>query len=92
MKKLVLAAAAAATLALIVPASAQSVTIDSGMHRDRSAVVVHRDRGYHRGPIVVRSRAEYRPHRKVVIIKQNRGHHYGWNRSRHHNRTVVIER
>ena len=85
MKKFVLAAAAAATLAMIVPAAAQSVTVGVGTG----------DRGMHRSErVVVHSRTHMRPRAdRVVIIKKRHppGHAYGWDRPRH-KRTVIIER
>ena len=83
MRKLVLVAAAAATFATIVPASAQSVTVGVG------------DRGYHRSDrVVIHSRTHMRPRAdRVVIIKKKRppGHAYGLYKP-HHKRTVIIER
>ena len=55
MKKLAFALIAVSSLALALPAAAETVVIKSGRHHhhwnsDRSAaIVIKRDRGYHRG-------------------------------------------
>lgn len=83
MKKLVVAVAAVATLGMIVPAAAQSVTIGVGGDGYR------RDRG-----VVVQSRTDVRPRGdRVVIVKKKRPPYhrsYGYDRPR--SRTVIIER
>lgn len=89
MKKLAFIAAAAATLALTVPASAQGfsvgvgergvgVGVDTGPRYDRGD---RGDRGY-------RSRAQFRGDRDVVVIKKKRVR--DWDRPRR--KTVIITR
>lgn len=81
MKKFVLAAAAAATLVMTLPAAAQSVTIgvDNGMHRNRG---------------VVHERTYVRPHRdRVVVLKRHRADRaYGYDRRHSRSRAIVIQR
>lgn len=84
MKKIALMIVAAAAIFAAVPASAQTVVIDSGMHRDRG---MHRGHGMHRGEGVRhrdrawRSRAQYRN-------DSGRRHHH----HRSHRPTIVIGR
>ncbi len=94
MKKLVLAAAAAATFAMVAPAAAQSVSVGISAGEHRGSGVVVRERSYHRGDrVVIHSRAHMRPRadRVVIVKKRPYGHAYGWDRP-HHKRTVIIER
>jgi hypothetical protein len=77
VKKIALMIVAAAAIFAAVPASAQTVVIDSGMHRDRGmhrGEVRHRDRAW-------RSRAQYR---------NDSGRHHHHHRS--HRPTIVIGR
>jgi Ni/Co efflux regulator RcnB len=80
MKKLLLAALAAATFAVTIPVTTQSadaqtvvqertvVRGDQGMHRGR---YMHRDRYMHRGPRCFKERTRiYRNGRQVTIVKR----------------------
>ncbi|MDO9411368.1 MAG: hypothetical protein Q7T81_02180 [Pseudolabrys sp.] len=73
MRKLLIALAALAVVGISLPvvstASAQTVVV-----KER-----HHDRGLHRGYDRGRHHGDWRRHhaKKVVIIKRDRGHHYG---------------
>jgi hypothetical protein len=91
MRKLALAAAAAATLAFTAPAFALDGTAAPRMQLAQADVTVKktttvRRDGVVRKKVVVRRGDSVR--RKVVI--RDRGHHHGWRHGQHHGKKVVI--